>query len=80
MARESVPGPVSAVNRAGLPTARELGASCSARHRDMVVWSFEDERSAVLYANISGGMLVRGLMRGAVMVAELEPTTQGETR
>lgn len=45
------------------------GGTIAARHHGMWVFSFPSERDATSFANVTGGMLIRGLERGAVDVA-----------
>lgn len=49
--------------------ARPLGGTVEARRPGMTLFSFGCKRAAVTFATLTGGMLIRGLMRGAVDVA-----------
>lgn len=52
-----------------LTLARLHGGHIEAARPGMLLFSFTHETSAVSFANVSGGMLIRGLVRGAVDVA-----------
>jgi len=47
------------------------GGTIAARHGGMLLFSFGYPHSAETFANTTGGMLIRGLVRGAVDVAVL---------
>lgn len=47
------------------------GGSVAATREEMMLFSFSQEAGALRFATITGGMLIRGLVRGAVDVAVL---------
>ena len=51
--------------------ATALGGTVEARREEMTLFTFGSARGAVTFATLSGGMLIRGLVRGSVDVAVL---------
>ena len=58
------------MNKTALLTlARVYRGSIIGARPGMLLLSFQDEATSITFANASGGMLIRGLERGAVNVA-----------